>query len=57
MPSATSTLSTLGGIIVNTFVDFATMVFTDYWPYMLVATVLAGLIFAVVRVLHLGKRS
>ena len=43
MPSATTTLATLGGVIVNTVVDLATVIFTTYWPYILVFGVIAGL--------------
>lgn len=54
MPSASSTLSTLMGVIVNSTVDLATTVFTDYWPYVLVIGIISGLIVVFARLTHLG---
>jgi len=56
MPSATSTLATLGGVVINTMVDLATVVFTTYWPYFLVGGVLIGLVFLAKRVIGIGGR-
>jgi hypothetical protein len=56
MPSATSTLATLGTVIINTMVDLATTVFTTYWPYFLVVGVLIGLTFLARRLIHVGGR-
>lgn len=55
MPSATSTLATLGGVIITTIVDLATVVFTTYWPYFLVVGVLVGLVALGYRVLRIGR--
>jgi hypothetical protein len=54
MPSATSTLDTLGASIINTTVSFVTIVITNYWPFILVFIVLAGLIGLAYRYVHLG---
>lgn len=54
VPTATSTLDTLGGTIVATIVDFATIVFTTYWPYALLAIVLTGLIGLGYKMVHIG---
>lgn len=56
MPSATSTLATLGGVIINTMVDLATVIFTTYWPYFLVVGVLVGLTFLAKRLIGIGHR-
>jgi len=56
MPSATSTLATLGGVIINTMVELATVVFTTYWPYFLVVGVLIGLAFLAKRFIRIGGR-
>lgn len=56
MPSATSTLSTLGTVIINTMVDLATVVFTTYWPYFLVIGVLVGLVVLAKRLVHIGHK-
>lgn len=54
MPSATSTLATIGGVIVNTMVDLTTVVFTTYWPYFLVGGVIIGLAVLAKRMVSLG---
>lgn len=54
VPTATSTLDTLGGVIINTVVSFATTVFTTYWPYALLAIVLSAVIGIGYRIVHLG---
>jgi hypothetical protein len=56
MPSATSTLATLGTVIINTMVDLATVVFTTYWPYFLVGGVLIGLVFLAKRLVGIGHK-
>ena len=56
MPSATSTLATLGGVIITTIVDLATTVFTTYWPYFLVVGVLVSLVGLGYRLLRIGHR-
>jgi len=56
MPTATSTLSTLGGVIINTGVDLATVIFTTYWPYILVFGVLISLAVWVRRAVNMGHR-
>jgi H+/Cl- antiporter ClcA len=54
MPTATSTLATLGEVIVNTTVSFVTTVFTTYWPYVLLAIVLGGIVALMYRLVHLS---
>lgn len=44
MPSATSTLSTIMTSVVSTTVDFATTIFTTYWPYVLAFGIITGLV-------------
>lgn len=55
-PSATSTLDTLAGTIINTSVSLATTVLTTYWPYILVFAVLAALIAVFTKFVHLGSK-
>jgi hypothetical protein len=57
IPSATSTLDTLGGSIVNTGVDFATTVISTYWPYFLVFGILAAVLALFARFAHLGTKK
>jgi hypothetical protein len=54
IPTASSTLSTIMGTIVTTTVDFATTVFTTYWPYVLVVIIISGLIGVFYKLVHLG---
>jgi len=54
MPTASSTLSTIMGVVVSSTVDLATVVFTTYWPYVLVIGIIAGLIGVFARLTHLG---
>lgn len=56
MPSASSTLAELGTIIVTAFVDLATTVFTDYWPYVLIAGVITGLVVAGKKLIGIGTK-
>ena len=56
MPSATSTLATIGGVIVNTVVDLATVIFTTYWPYILVFGVIISLALWGKRLISAGHR-
>lgn len=54
MPTASSTLSTIMGVVVSSTVDLATTVFTTYWPYVLVIGIIGGLIGVFSRLTHLG---
>ena len=54
MPTASSTLATLMGVIVSSTIDLTTIVFTTYWPYVLVIGIIAGLIGVFSRLTHLG---
>jgi hypothetical protein len=54
MPTASSTLATLGEVIVNTTVSFVTTVFTTYWPYVLLVIVLGGIIGLMYRLTHIA---
>lgn len=56
MPSATSTLSEIGAIIVNTTVDLAKTIFTEYWPYLLIIGVIAGLVVAFKKLVGIGTK-
>ncbi len=40
---AISTITTLMGVIIDTSVKFATVVITNYWPYLLVFGVIASI--------------
>jgi len=57
VPSASSTLDTIMGSIINTTVSLATTIFTTYWPYVLVFGVIAGLIGVFGRFLHIGGKK
>jgi hypothetical protein len=54
MPTASSTLATIMGVVVTSTVDLVTTVFTTYWPYILVIGIIAGLVAAFTRFAHLG---
>jgi len=54
MPTASSTLATIMGVVVTSTVDLATTVFTTYWPYVLVIGIIGGLIAVFARLTHLG---
>ena len=56
MPSATDTLATLAGTVVNTGVGLAQTVFTTYWPYFLVFGVVVGLIVWIKRLMSVTHR-
>jgi hypothetical protein len=56
MEAATSTLATIGGSIVSTVVDLATTVFTDYWPYILVAGVIVALAAGLKKLVFAGTK-
>ncbi len=52
--SATGTLTTLMNVIIETSVEFATVVITNYWPYLLSFGVLAAFIALFAKFAHLG---
>lgn len=54
MPDASSTLATIMGSVVTSSVDLATIVFTTYWPYVLVIGIIAGLVGIFARLAHIG---
>lgn len=56
VPDATSTLSTIMGVIIGTTVSLATTIFTTYWPYILVIGVIIGLIAWFKRLVHSGHK-
>jgi hypothetical protein len=56
MPSASSKIATLGTVVINTGVDFFTMIFTNFWPYVLGFGALVGLIYWVKRAVGFGSR-
>lgn len=56
MPSATSTLSTLGGEVVNTTVNLATVVIQEYWPYILVVGILTALVIGLKKLVFVGTK-
>lgn len=56
MPSATSTLDTIGGTMITTMVSLATTVFTTYWPYFLVVGVLISLGYLAKRFIGIGHK-
>lgn len=55
-PSATDTLESIMTVIINTTVSLATTIFTDYWPYILVFGVIAGLVGVFSRFIHRGGK-
>lgn len=42
--TATGTLASLMDVVIGTTVDFATILFTTYWPYLLVFGIVAGIV-------------
>lgn len=56
MPSATTTLDTIGGTVITTGVGLAQTVFTTYWPYFLVGGVIVGLVYFVKRLIGAGRK-
>lgn len=54
VPSASSTLDTIMETVVNTTVSLVTIVFTTYWPYVLIVGIISGLVGLFVRFAHLG---
>ena len=52
---ASSTLATLMDSIIATSVSFATLVITNYWPYVLVFGILSAMIALFARFAHLGS--
>jgi len=56
MPTASSTLDTLGTTIVNTGVGLAQTIFTTYWPYILVFGVIISLAIWVKRLIGVSHR-
>jgi hypothetical protein len=56
VPSATSTLASIMGIIITTTVSLATTIFTTYWPYILVIGVIIGLIAWFKRLIAVGHK-
>lgn len=57
MPTASSTLATIMGVIVSTTVDLATTLFTTYWPYVLIFGIISGLVGVFARFLHIGGKK
>lgn len=56
VPSATTTLDTIMGIIITTTVSLATTIFTTYWPYILIIGVITGLIVVFKRLVSAGHK-
>jgi hypothetical protein len=54
VPDASTTLATIMGTVVTTTVDLVTIVFTTYWPYVLIFGIIAGLVALFTRFAHLG---
>jgi hypothetical protein len=57
MPAATTTLSNIMGVVVNTTIDFATEIFTTYWPYVLVVGAVVGLVVLFKRLALVGAKG
>jgi hypothetical protein len=55
-PTATSTLNTIMGTVINTTVELATTVFSTYWPYVLVIGIIAALVVAFKKFAHIGAK-
>ena len=56
VPSASSTMDTIMGVIITTTVDLATSIFTTYWPYILVFGAIVGLIGVFKKFVHQGTK-
>jgi len=54
VPSASSTLDSIMETVVNTTVSLVTIVFTTYWPYVLIVGIISGLVGLFVKFAHLG---
>lgn len=54
VPTASSTLDTIMETVVNTTVDLVTVVFTTYWPYVLVIAIISGLVGLFTRFAKIG---
>jgi hypothetical protein len=52
---ASSTLTTIMDSIITTSVSFATLVITNYWPYVIVFGILSAMIGLFMRFAHLGS--
>lgn len=52
---ASSTLATLMDSIISTSVNFATIIITTYWPYVIVFGILSAMIALFMRFAHLGS--
>lgn len=52
---ASSTLATLMTSIIDTSVNFATIIITTYWPYVIVFGILSAMIALFMRFAHLGS--
>jgi len=52
---ASSTLTTIMDSIISTSVSFATLVITNYWPYVIVFGILSAMIGLFMRFAHLGS--
>jgi hypothetical protein len=57
VPTATSTLDTLMTIIIGTTVDLATVIFTTYWPYILIFGIIASIVAVAVHFLKVGTKK
>lgn len=57
VPTATSTMDSIMGVIITTTVELATTLFTTYWPYVLVFGIIAGLVGVFARFLHVGQKK
>jgi len=57
VPTATSTLDNIMEVIIRTTVDLATTIFTTYWPYLLVFSIIAGLVGAFARFVKIGGKK
>lgn len=52
---ASSTLTSIMDSIITTSVSFATLVITQYWPYVIVFGILSAMIGLFMRFAHLGS--
>lgn len=55
-PTATSTMDTIMSSIINTVVELVVKVFSQYWPYVLIFGIIAGLVGVFARFAHLGSK-
>lgn len=57
VPAATSSLKTIGDVIINTTIYTSEDIFTKYWPFILVFVFIGGLLISTRKVLQVVKNK